>query len=399
MFETSRTVRLSRWARFPDRIRLERYRRLPELGPRVLFFSGGSALRELSRALTNYTHHSIHLITPFDSGGSSAVLRRHFGMPSVGDLRNRLMALADHTVQGNPEIYALFSYRFPREADGDELRERLRQMIYGVDPLVAVISDPLRKIIRNHLKYFQDEAGPEFDLRGASIGNLILAGGYLNNGRHLDPVAYLFSKLVEVRGIVRTVVAADLHLAATLADGSRVIGQHLITGKEQPPPASPIADLALSGSAADLIPAEIEIRDKTRELISRAELICFPMGSFYSSVLATILPRGVGAAVRANPCPKVYIPNTGFDPEMRGLDVAAAAHRLIDYLGRGEPQAAGRLIDYVILDEDDGHYPGGIDRERIAATGAEIVRLPLVTPESAPGLDAQRLLATLLSLT
>jgi 2-phospho-L-lactate transferase/gluconeogenesis factor (CofD/UPF0052 family) len=46
------------------------------------------------------------------------------------------------------------------------------------------------------------------------------------------------------------------------------------------------------------------------DLIREAELICYPMGSFYSSLIANLLPKGVGKAVSRNPCPKVFIPNT-----------------------------------------------------------------------------------------
>lgn len=69
----------------------------PPLGPRLVF-TGGTALRDLSRQLIHYTHNSVHLVTPFDSGGSSAALRRSFAMPAVGDIRNRLLALADSAV-------------------------------------------------------------------------------------------------------------------------------------------------------------------------------------------------------------------------------------------------------------------------------------------------------------
>src|SRR5688572_20780353 len=104
---------VSRAVRIPDDLRVLRCSRAPELGPRILFFSGGTALRPLSRALKLLTHNSIHLITPFDSGGSSAALRRAFGMPALGDLRNRLLALADETVRGNPRVFRLFGYRLP----------------------------------------------------------------------------------------------------------------------------------------------------------------------------------------------------------------------------------------------------------------------------------------------
>lgn len=82
-------IPVSRTLTCPDMVRVDRCRRLPEYGPQILFFSGGTALRELSRTLKCYTHNSIHLLTPFDSGGSSAEIRRAFHVSSVGDFRNR----------------------------------------------------------------------------------------------------------------------------------------------------------------------------------------------------------------------------------------------------------------------------------------------------------------------
>ena len=54
-----------------------------------------------------------------------------------------------------------------------------------------------------------------------------------------------------------------------------------------------------------------------------AGAICYPMGSFYTSVLANLLPQNVGRAVAAVQCPKIFIPNTGTDAELHGLTVAA----------------------------------------------------------------------------
>src|SRR5262245_3267262 len=117
-----RRVVLSRVASVPDPLRLARYQRAPQLGPRLPVFSRATALRSATRVLTEYTHNSTHLITPFDSGGSSAKRRDAFAMISVGDLRNRLMALADTRLRGHPEIYELFGYRFPASGDNADLR-------------------------------------------------------------------------------------------------------------------------------------------------------------------------------------------------------------------------------------------------------------------------------------
>ena len=111
----------------PDALRVARFQKAPELGPRLLFFSGGTALRGLSRRLVDFSHNSIHVITPFDSGGSSAKIRQAFQMPAIGDVRARIMDLADTTLRGNHEVVALFAHRFP--ADGRDLEAQLARMV------------------------------------------------------------------------------------------------------------------------------------------------------------------------------------------------------------------------------------------------------------------------------
>lgn len=392
-------IPITRLVTVPDELKLERYRRAPEVGPRLLFFSGGTALNDLSHRLTEYTHNSIHLVTPFDSGGSSAKLRDAFGMLSVGDMRSRMMALANRTVTGHPEIYRLFAYRLPRDNDADALADELDALVSGDHELVAAVPDPMRKIIRSHLRFFQAAMPSAFDLRSASVGNLILAGGYLNNERHIDPVIYMFSKLVEVLGTVRTTTSEFLHLAARLTDGSVVVGQRNVTGKEVPPIKAPVEELFLTSDISNPSPVRPAVRDKVRELIGQAELICFPMGSFYSSVLANLLPEGVVAAIGENHCPKVFIPNTGVDPEQIGMspaDSVAVLQRYLRSSDKGTVSPDG--LSLVVLDSDHRHYHGAVDTEAIRRLGVQVVEAPLVSERSRPLIDSELLLPVLLSL-
>lgn len=393
------SLRVTKAIELPNPVKLARYAKSPELGPRLLFFSGGTAIRELSRALIKHTHNSIHVMTPFDSGGSSAVLRKAFRMPAVGDVRNRIMALADQSLTGNPEIYDLFAHRLPKNKPQSELVAELGNMAKGNHILVQSIPDPMRKIIRNHLVRFMGYMPEDFDLRGASIGNLVLTAGYLDNQRHLDPVIYIFSKLVAARGIVRPVINEDLHLVSVMKNGERVVGQHLITGKECSPIESPIERLYLAEEGKPEKPLVAPIRDKMINLIHRAELICYPMGSFYSSIIANLLPFGVGKAAAENPCPKVFVPNTKPDCECYGMDVASQVETLVSYLKKDVPEAQVQyLLNFVLLDSDDSRYEGGVDEERIRGLGVEPVRCSLVSPESNPLVDAERLASLLLSL-
>ena len=388
---------IRREVEIPNHMALARLEKCPELGPRLLFFSGGTALKRTSARLVNYTHNSVHVITPFDSGGSSAKLRLAFKMPAVGDIRNRLMALADQSLRGNPEIFALFAHRLPQAESQEQLRMTLDQMVRGKHPLVACIHDPMRKIVRNHLAMLQQSLPEDFDLRGASIGNLVLAGGYLANRRHLDPVIFMFSNLVQVRGTVRPVVNKNLHLAAELADGSLVVGQHKMTGKETAKLASPIERLYLSDDTGR--PVDQPIREKMSSLIHSAELICYPMGSFHSSVLANLLPRGVGQAVSRAACPKVYVPSTGLDPECLGLSVADQVERLGQVLMADAPGIRlSDVLHFVLVDQKHGQYPGGLDLARIRNLGVEVIDCPLIGYGHSPDIDDRFLAPILLSL-
>jgi CofD-related protein of GAK system len=368
------------------------------LGPRLLFFSGGTALRELSRHLIEYTHNSIHLITPFDSGGSSARIREAFGMLAVGDLRNRLMALADKSTRGNPEVFLLFAFRFPKRARPEGLKRRLRDLVDGRDRMIGDIPEPMRTLIRNHLRFFQERMPADLDLRGANIGNLILAGGYLNQDQHIDPVIYLFSKLVEVRGVVRPVSSSSLHLAAKLANGRTVVGQHLLTGKNVPALDAPVQELYLTPSLQTSAPTTLEVQEKISDLIRQAELICYPVGSFYSSLIANLLPLGVGQAIAETDVPKIYVPNNVHDPELVGVSPADTVQLLLSYLRKGcrEPVETRQLLQYVLVDARSRECDN-VGWRRVEQLGVTVVELPLVTQQSAPLLDPRRLAEALLS--
>ena len=394
-------ITVTRTVRLPDSLRIHRCRKAPEFGPSILFFSGGSALNDVSRALKNYTYNSIHMITPFDSGGSSKTLRLALDMPAIGDLRSRLMALADDTVIGHPEVFQLFNYRFSATESNHELRRQFELMVQGKDPLIKAISNPMQRLIRNQMGYFHQAMPADFDLRGASVGNLILSGGYLNNHFHLDPIIFLFSKLVEARGTVRAVVNDNLHLAAELQDGSRVIGQHLLTGKETAPLSSPIKRLYLCNDLGDFTAASSAIRKRNRKLIERADLICFPPGSFYTSLIANLLPRGVGSAVAANTGPRVYVPNLGTDPEQLGLDMNQAVTTLLHYLRADldEADKGKKLLDFVLIDSKRGDYDSQLSGELMGELGIQVLDTRLISEQSTPWYDPELLIAALLSLT
>ncbi len=371
--------------------------RRPENGPRVLFFSGGSALNGLARTLKHYSHQSIHLVTPFDSGGSSAALRHAFDMPAIGDLRSRLMALADDSRCGHPEIVALFQQRFSTDQSHAELQRQLKELIDGRAATLNGVPEHVTKLICELLASFQLAMPQDFDLRGASIGNLILAGGFLHHQRDLRPVIAQFSEMVYVHGTVLPVVDAPLHLGVRLVDGREIIGQHRITGKEVAPLSVPVEALFLSASRTESLPVIPQIDPEVQALIEDAQLICFPPGSFFSSLLANLLPAGVCRAVAANPACKVYVPNLGCDPEQLGYGVADCIRSLRRMLLRDNPSHAA-VLDVLLIDRRHDRYVGLPDAAQLKEWGVQLVEADLVTASSGHYYDNERLTAALLAL-
>lgn len=291
----------------------------PTLGPRVLFFSGGTALRGLSRILPAWTHRSIHLVTPFDSGGSSAALRRALSMPAVGDLRNRILALADVSTPRRRALHDLLAHRLPPTGSPPSL---LRTLVKILRKLPADAVDPAHACLT--------AVGPRFDLRHASVGNLVLAGMYLTEERSLHRAVERLARLARARGTVCPAAEESLHLAAELADGSVVVGQHRITagGAAEPP----VRCVFLVRSLDDPTPWRAAAPGAALRLVREADLICFPMGSFFTSVVASLLPDGIGEAVAASTAPKVYLPNPGIDPEERGWSLEERVRTLALHL-------------------------------------------------------------------
>ena len=366
---------------------------------RPLFFSGGTALRETSRALARRTRHSVHLLTTFDSGGSSAALRRAFAMPAVGDIRNRLVALADAGAVPQAAI-DFFTRRLPAEGDPAALRQELMAMGQSAHPVWRTLPEDYARAFRLHLGHFLRRMPPGFDARLASLGNLLLAGGYLRHKRDLTPPIALFSQLLQVRGTVLPTVEESLHLAAELTDGSLVVGQHRF--KALP---APVARLLLTvhepdrhepeggaekaeAAPASATPCRPRLSPAAAEHLRSADLICYPVGSFYSSVLANLLPSGVGLAVARRACPKVFIPNSGHDAELCGLGVAGQVAAILRTLRADAPWArTGDLLHLVLVDSRHGRYEGGLGPgtlRELESMGVRVVDRDMVT-EADPG--------------
>ena len=173
-----------------------------------------------------------------------------------------------------------------------------------------------------------------------------------------------------------------------------------MTGKKVPPLRSRVTRMELVDSLTDPVPATASIRNKIRKEIKRADLICYPMGSLFTSIIANFLPQGVGTAVSEQACPKVYVPNTSTDPEAVGMTLTDQVQELLDSLRRDNPDniAINDVLNFVLVDENEKLYRGGIDPQAMLQRGLKVIRCSLVTEESTPHLDPKLLSEALIAL-
>lgn len=288
----------------------------------IVLISGGTAMTASARALKQYTSHSLHFLSPFDSGGSSAALRSCLGLPALGDLRSRLVALADEQQVLSRERASCLAQRCPPEESGRAWLERqlgVAAELRAEDAWSELVA--ATRTLRTHLP--EDFPWPQ-----ASFGNLMMAAGLHQLNWSLSQLSQQLQRCLRTQGQARCIVDASLHLYAQLENGETVIGQHRLTGKQAPPLKARIQQLGLSADPEQLQIAECPLNPEVRQILQAARLIVFCPGSFYTSVLAQLLPSGMTAALAASPARKIYIPNLGRDPELYGYTPAQALQRL-----------------------------------------------------------------------
>lgn len=327
---------------------------------RIILFSGGSAAADLSEALVNVEFSVCHFVSPYDSGGSSAELRYHFDMPAVGDLRNRLAQLACASMVRHASILRVMNYRFPEHMHNLHIKQRLYDMVKADDPLLFPLSASTKQLVASYIEYFLEMVPQDFQYTEACLGNLILAGGYLSHGREFDPVLRELGPALGCLGKVYLTTNEDFHLVAHLQGGDIVVGQHLFTGKEVAPLNRRIQRLTLSKSATQNHPVQSFLSAKRRSLITSADLICYPPGSFFSSLIANLLPSGSARAIADAQVAKVFLPNLGDDPESFQVNLNAQLDTLFYHLKSqlsGQPTLRNFLTHVVVDRQLIVNYP------------------------------------------
>lgn len=249
-------------------------------GVKVVAIGGGTGLPSALRALKGQTSNITAVVTVADDGGSSGRLRRDLGVLPPGDLRNNIAALADD----ESLMTKLMQYRF--------------------------------------------DTG---ELSGHAFGNLFIAALSGVAGGLTEALGEV-ERVLNVRGRVLPATLDDIKLEAQVkVPNGRILR---VEGE------SKIPELGGTIEQVSLIPEDASAHPESIKAILEAQLVVIGPGSLYTSILPSMMVKGIGDALRATNAYKIYICNVATQPGETD-DYTAADHvmALERHIGRGVFQA------------------------------------------------------------
>lgn len=282
---------------------------------RVVALGGGHGLSATLTALRRVTDGITAVVGVADDGGSSGRLREEFGVLPPGDLRMALAALCSDDAWGRT-WREVIQHRFPGE-------------------------------------------GP---LGGHSVGNLLISALWQQTG---DPVEGLewVAALLEARGRVLPAALVPLAIEADVTESSG--RRSVVRGQAS------VATASGTIARVRIDPPDPPVPPAALEAIANADAIVLGPGSWYTSVLATLLVPALRTAVETSPARRLLVLN--LDPR---TDAETAHVPMSGHLRALREVAPNLRIDACIAD------PAHVDdlaalEVASAAVGAQLVLAPL----------------------
>jgi uncharacterized cofD-like protein len=240
----------------------------------IVAIGGGTGLSTLLRGVKHLDAGVTAIVTVADDGGSTGRIRRDYDIPAPGDIRNCIVALADH----ESIVSQLFQYRFDKEGT---------------------------------------------ELAGHSFGNLFITALTQVTGS-FEQAVIESARVLAVHGRVLPSTLENVTLCAELVDGTTVHGESTISHDK--PPINRIF----------LTPEHPNGYDPALAAIMNADLVVLGPGSLYTSVLPNLLVDGIIQAIQSTRGKVVYICNVATQPgETDHFGAAEHIQAVLDYLGPG----------------------------------------------------------------
>lgn len=344
---------------------------------KVTLFCGGRGSTTIIREFLRRPNVELTLlVNAYDDGLSTGALRKLIpGMLGPSDFRKNLSQLLDPYSDQQYALRNLIELRLPTEfgaAEKSSLRTFVETESYEkLDPRFAGVFKklypPTVARVRRYLKIFLDFAQNStepFDFRDCSVGNLIFAGAYLENGRNFNATVREMSRLVESRAMLVNVSNGENRILAGLkADGKLLPREADVVDVQSEVPIVDIFFLASAilpdelGAVANCSLAEtvswlkqreapIELSSEARWAIEQADVIVYGPGTQHSSLLPSY--RIAADALRRAPARmKAFVTNLEADNDIQKWTVENLIDQALHYAGDDENQH--QMITHVFI--------------------------------------------------
>jgi uncharacterized cofD-like protein len=256
---------------------------------RVVAIGGGTGLSALLQGLKHFARPAdpsgpamdlTAIVTVTDDGGSSGRLRREFDVLPPGDIRNCMVALSEDSAL----LSRLFQYRFSSGRG----------------------------------------------LKGHSFGNLFLTALTDIMGDFPEAVR-VSSEVLKISGRIYPSTTANVALEATLADGTRVVGETRISRSRQ------------RIQRIRLIPRKAPPLAAALAAIAEADVITLGPGSLFTSIVPNLLVDGVAAAIQHSQAARAYFVNLMSQPGETDDFLAS------DHIRAVQRHAGRKFLDYAVI--------------------------------------------------
>lgn len=251
---------------------------------KVVVIGGGSGIFNVLKGLKNYPVEITSIVTTFDNGGSTGILRDEFGTLPQGDIRRSLIALAPDT--GDSILREIFNFRFPKESS----------------------------------------------LHGHSFGNLFLQALTSISGSEVGAIKKA-ADILNIKHRILPISTDNAQLHAELEDGSIIVGETNID--------IPKHDGEVKIKRLYLEPNAI-MYSESYSAITEADLIIIGPGDLYTSILPNVLVQGFTDAISETKAKILYVQNIMTKwGETNNFVASDFSKTLLEYLKRN-------TIDYIL---------------------------------------------------
>ncbi|HEV2991821.1 MAG TPA: 2-phospho-L-lactate transferase CofD family protein, partial [Candidatus Angelobacter sp.] len=318
---------------------------------RIVLFSGGSASNALAVRLESLEAEIVHVIAVFDNGGSTGELRRisPWPMPAIGDIRNRLTALAASATASQCAVKELFDVRFSAGKSAKQLREQLNSYTNPDHHALAELPFDVQTEILQALAFSVKVLPQDFSLHDLSLGNLLIFGRMLQTGDYLESITWA-QRLLHIKSQVLPVTLDSVHLGALCEGGQWIRGQSALTDETYTLPGKVERICFLEHESTHAFAATAVLCPAVVHALETADAFVVGFGSFLTSILPHFAVRGVGAAFSTRRIPKFFLCNPTVDKETVQFTVGSMLETIASYARSDLPLANndGPIITHVL---------------------------------------------------